>query len=577
MSPKGKGAPETGTPEGAGPPGTRTPEAADPTGPGPQDARVDRREFFRRMGVLAAATAAGGAALPSPAGAGRPLPGSGRDPSSFFSGAPRSDLSGSGIPTHPMDFPAWELGALIRDGTLRPSEVVAGALERIRRWEPVYRAFNTVLEEEATALARELDGVQPSGLLHGIPLAVKDNYHTAGVRTTANSWIFQDFVPDADATAVARLREAAGVMLGKTQMGPLATTRALTPDGDITTVNAWAPGHPEVSPGGSSSGSATAVAGRLATSSIGTQTGGSITVPSLAQGLTGLKPTMGRVSLRGVIPLTYTRDHPGPLARDARDAALLLQAMAGADPGDPRTLGLPPVPDYLLAATPATAHGEPALRWPTRIGVLPDWADGSGERAAARRDFLATMERMGARLVEVSPPPAWDELTSFAFNNVRLPERSEAFLGHLREDVRLFGVSLSPWINGLLLSGDEYLKGQRAKLALLRVVLDDLFRECDLVVQAGHLPFDMIGLPLVALPVGTRSQGDVTLPDGILLGGLPFGEERLLSVATAWQSVTDWHTRRPPDPTPSEEARLTVPGRGGRGRLDVEEVASLSE
>jgi Asp-tRNA(Asn)/Glu-tRNA(Gln) amidotransferase A subunit family amidase len=543
---------------------------------GPQDTRVDRRDFLRRMGALTAAVASG--TLPTPAGAATPHRPRPLDPDPWFRSLPRRSPSGAGVPTHPMDFPAWELGALIRDGTLTPSEVVGGALERIRRWDPVYRAFNTVLAEAAEARGRALDGARPSGFLHGVPLAVKDNFYTAGVRTTANSWIFQYFVPERDATAVARLQESGGVVLGKTQMGPLATTRALTPDGEITTVSAWAPGDPSVSPGGSSSGSATAVAGRLATSSIGTQTGGSITVPSLAQGLTGLKPTMGRVSLRGVIPLSYTRDHPGPLARDARDAALLLQVMAGADPGDPRTLGLPPVPDYLLAATPMTAHGRPSLRWPTRIGVLPGWADGSGEGARARRAFLSTMEECGARLVQVTPPPAFDELTSFAFNNVRLPERSEPFLGYLRRDVRLFGVALSSWINGLLLSADEYLKGQRAKLALLRVVLDDLLRDCDVVVQNGHVPFDMIGLPLIALPVGVRSGGDgVTLPDGILLGGLPFGEERLLAVGAAWQSVTDWHTRRPPDPAPADEARLIRGGADFRGRLDVEEVAGLSE
>ena len=130
-------------------------------------------------------------------------------------------------------------------------------------------------------------------------------------------------------------------MLGKTQMGPLATTRATTPDGVVTTVNAWTPTNPNIDPGGSSTGTATAVAGRMATSGIGTQTGGSITAPSNAQNLTGLKPTMGRVSLHGIIPLSYTRDHPGPLARDAKDAAIMLTAMAGEDPDDPRTQGLP--------------------------------------------------------------------------------------------------------------------------------------------------------------------------------------------------------------------------------------------
>jgi len=546
--------------------------------PLPQDARVDRRDFLKRLGALSALAASGGMGVAGPLEASPPARRDDRpDPARWLERGTRPQLSGSGTPSHPLDFSAWELGVLIREGDLRPSEVVAGALERIRRWDGVYRAFNTVLEEEAEARARELDGIEPRGALHGIPLAVKDNFHTAGVPTTANSWIFQDFVPDRDAESVARLREAGGVVVGKSQMGPLATTRALTPDGEITTVNAWAPGNPEVQPGGSSTGSATAVAGRLAASSIGTQTGGSITVPSLAQGLTGLKPTLGRVSLRGVIPLSYTRDHPGPLARDARDAALLLQVMAGADPHDPRTLGLPPVPDFVLPTIPAEEPGRSFLRWPTRIGVIPGWADGDGERGRERRAFLRTMEEMGARLVEVPLPPGWDELSSRAFNDVRLPERSEAFLEHLKRDVRLFGVALSTWIQGLLLSGDEYVKGQRARMVLLSLALEELFRDCDVVVQHGHLPFDMIGLPLVAFPVGMRRSGGRSLPEGIVLGGLPFGEERLLSVAAAWQSVTDWHTRRPPDPSPAEEARIRSPRGGGRGRLDVEDVAILSE
>src|SRR5690606_2093755 len=170
--------------------------------------------------------------------------------------------------------------------------------------------------------------------------------------------------------AVQRLRAAGGIVIGKTQMGPLATSRATTPDGENTTLNAWAPHDGEISPGGSSSGSATAVAARMATSSTGTQTDGSITGPSSEQGLTGLKPTMGRVSLYGVIPLSYTRDHPGPIARDARDAAIMLQAMAGPDPADPRTQRLAPVADYVGAAEPVRREGRTVLRWPTTIGVL---------------------------------------------------------------------------------------------------------------------------------------------------------------------------------------------------------------
>jgi Asp-tRNA(Asn)/Glu-tRNA(Gln) amidotransferase A subunit family amidase len=345
-------------------------------------------------------------------------------------------------------------------------------------------------------------------------------------------------------------------VLGKMQMGPLATTRATTPDGVVTTVNAWTPNNPQNSPGGSSSGSATAVAGRLATSSIGTQTGGSITDPSTRQGLTGLKPTVGRASLYGIIPLTYTRDHPGTLARDVRDAAIMMQAMAGPDQNDPRTQGLPPVPNFVRAATPLPGR----LRWPTRIGVIPGYLGGSD--GAARNAMLEVLESLGATVVDVSLPDDWSTLTGGNFNNVRLPERSEPFLEYLKQDVRLFGVSLNSWIQGLFIGDENYLKGQRAKLLLLKRVLDQLFTQCDVVVQTDPVPFDIIGLPEIAFPIGFRPYSGnpaLEVPIGTILGGPPFGEERLLAVVAAFQSVTDYHLRRPPDPVLPSLARAARP------------------
>ncbi|CAN5649473.1 Asp-tRNA(Asn)/Glu-tRNA(Gln) amidotransferase subunit GatA [soil metagenome] len=516
----------------------------------------------------------------------------------FWADARRAAAVGGALDRAPEELTAWEAGVRIRDGSLGAGELVSACLERIGRLDGIYLAFNTVTEAEARSAAAALDSAlaarigsphaqEPLGLLHGIPLALKDNVYTAGIRTTANAHMFRDFFPSFDATLATRLRGAGSVLVGKTQMGPLATTRALTPDGEITTVNAWAPGDPRVSPGGSSSGSATGVAARMVTTSVGTQTGGSITVPASSQGLTGLKPTMGRVSLRGVIPLTYTRDHPGPIARDARDAALMLQVMAGPDPADPRTLGLPPVPDYLSAATPFAGSGQGGgprgarIRWPTRLGVPPGWADAEGPSGDRRRRFLAAMEEGGVTVVEVPPPPGWAELSSGVFNAGRLPERSEPFLPWLREDVRLFGVTLSSWIQGLLLSGDEYLKAQRGRMALLRLALENLFHQCDAVVQGSHLPFDMIGLPLVTFPIGFREAGDGggipggPLPDGILIGAPPFGEERLLSLAALWQARSDHHLRRPSDPAPQDARR--PPASGGRGRLELDDVASLSQ
>lgn len=559
----------------------------------PTDRRFDRRSFLRHLGTWTAAASAGGLTgvwTAAPAAAAVPAP-------VTLPEGPDSQE------TDPALFTVVEAIRAIRGGTLSPEELVSACLERIRRLDPLLQAFNTVTAEAALARARSLGSTAGELPLAGVPLAMKDNYFTAGVRTTANSHIFADFVPTWNAEAWERLRGAGAILLGKTQMGPLATSRATTPDGEATTRNAWAPENERVSPGGSSSGSATAVAAGMAPGATGTQTGGSITNPSDAQGLTGIKPTMGRVSLRGIIPLTYTRDHPGPLARDAADAALLLQLMAGPDPGDPRTLGHPPVPDLVAAATPVTSPGgRPRLRWPTRIGVFPEdlagvtdppaqepgpeagqeerrrWERQLEARARAeaaarlRRTLLDTFEELGAEIVEVPPPADWETLTGGAFNNVRLPERAEPFLEQLRSDVRDFGVSLSPWINGLLLPGAEYLRGQRAKLVLLRRVLDGIFDRCDVVLQTSPIPFDIIGLPLITFPIGMRDTEAGSLPVGALFGGMPFAEDRLLSLAAAWQSVTEWHRMRPS----GLEATGTRPGgeaetRSGL-RLDVLDV-----
>lgn len=567
--------------------------------PPPTDVRLDRRRFLQRLGALSAAASSGGLAQVWSAAPAAAAPASPSVPGLA------ALATGTDLPlqeTDPADLTLVDAAALVRGGALSPVELVEACLARIRALDHRLMAWNTVLEEGALEAAREAEGSlvaargsggvgrDAPGPLAGLPLAVKDNFFTAGVATTANSHIFRDFVPEWDAEAWRRLRAAGAVLVGKTQMGPLATSRATTPDGQVTTRNAWAPDAPDISPGGSSSGSATAVAAGMASSATGTQTGGSITNPADAQGLTGLKPTMGRVSLRGVIPLTYTRDHPGPIARDARDAALMLQVMAGPDPADPRTLDQPPVPDLLAAATPVTgAGGRVRLRWPTRIGVLPDYLDGPGDPPAspgpdasdeeqleyrldreawereqagsrARRAMLDTFRELGAEIVEVPYPEDWDTLAGRHFNNVRLPERAEPFLPWLREDVRQFGVSLSPWINGLLLPGTEYLRGQRARLLLLRRTLETVFSRCDVVVQTRPFPFDILGLPLISFPIGTRRvtagrggeegaegrRSTVELPEGALLGGLPWAEDRLLSLAAAWQAVTDWHRRRPP-------------------------------
>ncbi|MEV4539365.1 amidase [Asanoa sp. NPDC049518] len=524
----------------------------------PADRTVDRRAFLARTAALAAVTTAGAVALPAVARAtGARKPGL-DNPNAFVRPESFDD---------PTELTIAEAAWLIRERRLRPEELLEAYLARIAAFDGTYKAFNLVLAEQA----RSAVGRRPGrGALEGIPLAIKDNYYTAGVHTTANSFLFKDFVPPFDATAVARLKAAGGIVVGKTQMGPLATTRATTPDGVVTTVNAWTPTNPNQDPGGSSTGTATAVAGRMVTSGIGTQTGGSITAPSNAQNLTGIKPTMGRVSLHGIIPLTYTRDHPGPLARDAKDAAIMLTAMAGEDPEDPRTQGLPDVPNLIDAATPVRHRGSVKLRWNTRIGVPPGFATGTSATALARQAFLAALAAIpGATVVEVPLPDEWNLLTGNTFNNVRLPERSEPFMPYLRDDLRGFGVSLTGWLQGALFGGNEFLTGQRAKVLLLERVLDQIFDKCDVVLQTGPVPFDIIGLPEIAFPIGFTAAG---VPIGTILGGLPYAEDRLFSVVAAYQAVTDWHTRRPADP-PAGAAAV----RGAALRLTADQVAELSQ
>jgi Asp-tRNA(Asn)/Glu-tRNA(Gln) amidotransferase A subunit family amidase len=305
------------------------------------------------------------------------------------------------------------------------------------------------------------------------------------------------------------------------------------------------------SPSGSSSGTATAVAARMATAGIGTQTGGSVTSPGMSQGLTCVKPTFGRISLHGVVPLTYTRDHVGPMCRTALDAAIMLQVLAKPDPNDPRTLGLPAPPDYTRAAT-VIGGNRPRLRWPTRIGVWPGYTStNDAEVNAMRTAMIGELEGFGATIVpDVTLPDNWAALTSGALGG-STADPTGPFLEFLRRDVRDFADRLPRFLNGMLQSGDTTLKVQQARYLLLQRIMSQLFSQCDLVLTTSSGPFDGTGLPLACFPIGF--QADTTtgydVPRGALLAGPPFSEERLLAVAAAYQAVTGFHLVRPPDPT----------------------------
>ena len=560
----------------------------------PADTVLARRTFLASVAAVAAAAAAGPVAFAGPAAAAVAADGPKNGPVDWDYGRGAASLPRFGPEVYvrprdvvfddPTEGTIAELAWLLARKRLEPIDLVEAYLERIAAFDATYQAFNTVRAEQARAEARAVAGPVSRMPLLGIPLAIKDNYYTAGTRTTANSTIFADFVPPYDATTVARLKRAGGIVLGKTQMGPLATTRATTPSGVTTTVNAWTPADPSTDPGGSSSGSATATAARLAASGIGTQTGGSITAPSNAQNLTGLKPTMGRASLYGIIPLSFTRDHPGPLARTALDAAIMMSVMSGADPNDVRTQGLPPVDDLTQAATPVITGGRVKARWKTRVGVIPGYL--TGNQAPQRRAFLDVLAGIeGIEVVDVPLPDEWD-LLSGTFNAVRLPERTQPFLPFLRQDLKSFGVSLTSWLQGLFLSGDEFLTGQRMKVEMLSRVFDTTLQACDVVVQTSPVPFDVLGLPELALPIGFRTVGAAQLPVGTILGSGPYAEDRLLAVAAAYQAVTDDHLRRPADPVAAAPAARSALGRASlrtsveaivAPRLSAEDVARLTE
>ncbi|MFC6014654.1 amidase [Plantactinospora solaniradicis] len=519
----------------------------------PQDLTVDRRWFLSRMAGVWAAAGAGGVfgagALAAPVLA----HGGGGSTGSVWETAYAPTIRRAAL-LDPTELTISEAAAAFRRRLLDPVELMESYLDRLDRYDSVYQAYLwRPGNAELLAAARRVRITSRSTPLAGIVTAEKDNFYTKDIPTTGMSPVYADFVPEYDSTVHARLKAAGAIMMGKAAMGPLASGRARLPDGTATTVNAWTPDDIRYSPSGSSGGTATAVAGRLATSGTGTQTGGSITSPSTAQNLTGLKPTFGRASLYGIIPLTFTRDHPGPLARDAMDAAIMLQSFAGPDRNDPRTLGMPPVPNLVKAATVHRYRGRPRVRWATTVGYPPDFLDGSNpETLALRQQLLQILTSVGCRVSEVPYPADWELLSGLSST---AGEATNMFLPQLRRDVSLFADRLPGFLNGMFRSSDNYMKMLQARYQFLHLVLTGIFDKCD-VFLTGTV-FDGIGLPLIAFPYGTGVDGTtgLTVPRGTTLGAPPFGEERLLAVVAAYQAVTEHHLRRPPDPTVTASAR----------------------
>jgi aspartyl-tRNA(Asn)/glutamyl-tRNA(Gln) amidotransferase subunit A len=439
-------------------------------------------------------------------------------------------------------------------------ELTEACLRRIDTYQRGVNAFITVAHEQARARARAMDAElragKPRGLLHGVPIAIKDNVDTAGIRTTAASAVLADRVPADDAEVVRRLLAAGAVILGKTNLDEFASGGTTTQTYFGPTRNPW---NADRVAGGSSGGSGAAVAAELCFGAIGTDTGGSIRIPASWCGVVGFKPTYGRVSNRGVIPYVPTSDHVGPMARTVDDAALLLQAIAGYDAAD-LTSEDAPVPDF-VAGMRAQVAG-------LRIGVprahFFDKLD--PEVAAAVEAALGVLRKLTASTREVVLP-AVTALLSFG--------SVEAYAYHqkwLARSPRLYQPPVRRYLEaGGKVTAAEYIAMRQDHLRARREIRG-VFRDVDVLVtptlkipartiteaiaRAGSekplapdpsntAPFNVYGLPTISIPCGFTRSG---LPIGLQIAGPHLQEGRVLALARAYEQVTPWHTRRPEPP-----------------------------
>jgi aspartyl-tRNA(Asn)/glutamyl-tRNA(Gln) amidotransferase subunit A len=452
-----------------------------------------------------------------------------------------------------------DLARMIRTKEVSPVEVVRAYLDRVERLDGTLRSFITVCGDAALEAARAAEAAlasgQPVGPLHGVPIGLKDLIDTKGVRTTGGSKILKDRVPAADATVTTRLVGAGAIVLGKLNMHEFAYGPEGLNEHYGQTRNPWDASVARV-PGGSSSGSGAAVAAGLVPAALGSDTGGSIRIPSSLCGITGIKPTYGRVSRAGVLPLAWSMDHVGPMALSAADCAVMLGAIAGYDPADPSTSVLP-VPDY-TAALGKEVKG-------LRIGVLKGmFAENlAPDVASALAAAVEQLQQLGAVVdevtLEISPAVsaalfAVVAAEAFAYHAPTMRARAQDYQRDVRE--RLF---VSAFV-----SGAQYLRGQQLR-ALVRADVDAALAKRDLLIapttpiaampldavtpdsRSALLrltrPFNFSGHPAASVPCGFTGDG---MPIGMQIVGRPFDEVTIFRAADAWQRATDWHTRRPP-------------------------------
>ena len=456
------------------------------------------------------------------------------------------------------------LSDLLRERQVSPVEVTRAALDRIAQVDSRLNAYLLLMEREALSSARtaeaEIRAGHYKGPLHGVPFALKDLFQTAGVRTTAGSRVLAQFVPDRDATVVSRLREAGAVLVGKLGMHAFAFGVTNVNPHYEATHNPW---DTERITGGSSGGSGAALAAGLCAFSLGSDTGGSVRIPAALCGVVGLKPTYGRVSRHGVLPLAWSVDHVGPMARSALDAALVLQAIAGRDPRDDTSSDMP-VPDY-ASALRADVRG-------LRIGVPWHFVRGdvAPEVLTSFNSALDILTGLGASVTDVILPRV--RLARALFSSIVLPEAFSIHERHLKSRADDYGPDVRARLEaGMLLPASQYLRAQRIR-GLLRDDFQAALAQVDIIatptcptaaprigeetVNIGERqesvtdilthftrPVNLVGLPAVSTLSGFTPSG---LPVGLQLIAKAFDEATVLRVAHAYEQATAWRERRPP-------------------------------
>ena len=448
-----------------------------------------------------------------------------------------------------------ELGARYRKRELSPVEVTKTLLARIEKLDPTLHAFVTLTPERALTDARAAEEALRHGdarPLLGVPVGHKDIYLTRGIRTTGGSALFADWVPDQESTVVQKWAEAGTVLLGKLITHEFAFGLQFPGHRFPAARNPW---NAEHIPGGSSSGSGAALATGMLYGATGSDTGGSIRGPAAFCGITGIKPTYGRVSRAGVMTLSWTLDHTGPMARTVEDCAYLLAAMAGHDAADP-ACSARPVDDY-VGALAGDIRG-------LRIGVPRNYffEDVDAEIVRAFEDALGVLRKLGAEVRDLTVP-SFDLSRSFF-----LILAAEAFAYHeqdLRTRPELYGEALRERIMaGGLVTASEYVQAQRIRMQICADVAE-VMKTVDVLAtpttpkpatpfkvaydpelafpRTNMPPFNLTGQPTLALPCGFSPTG---LPLSLQLSGRAFEETTVLRLGHAYQTATDWHTRRPP-------------------------------